>query len=196
VGVIDASRDLSLFTELVELDGGQNRLNPPLSIGDPGQDGWSISGAERAQPVASVGESVSPENGSNKPKRLPHLPIVAGMVRRCAAVGQGRTSVQERDERPVLGTDSGDQFSFLWCLVRQHDHAPRSPRHLFDRACRPHEPRVEHDGRRLCPVIFSRRRSVGQLRGPPFERDDPHRKFERASIERLRELRDSYEIVA
>jgi hypothetical protein len=44
--------------------------------------------------------------------------------------------------------------------------------------------------------MFNRRRSVRQLRGPPLERDDPHREFERASIERLRELRDSYEIVA
>jgi hypothetical protein len=45
-------------------------------------------------------------------------------------------------------------------------------------------------------VIFNRGRSVRELRGPPFERDDPHREFERASIERLGELRDSYEIVA
>jgi hypothetical protein len=45
-------------------------------------------------------------------------------------------------------------------------------------------------------AIFCRRRSVRQLRGPPFERDDPHREFERASIERLRKLRDSDEVVA
>ena len=51
-------------------------------------------------------------------------------------------------------------------------------------------------GRRLGPQIFSRRRSVRQLRSPPVERDDPHREFERASIERLSELGDSYEIVA
>jgi len=48
----------------------------------------------------------------------------------------------------------------------------------------------------LCPVIFSSRRSVRQLRGPPFGRDDPHREIERAPIERLRELRDRYKIVA
>ena len=51
-------------------------------------------------------------------------------------------------------------------------------------------------GRRLCPVIFSRRRSVRQLRGPPLGRDDPHREIERTPIERLRELRDGYKIVA
>lgn len=49
---------------------------------------------------------------------------------------------------------------------------------------------------RLGPQIFSRRRSVRQLRIPPVERDDPHREFERASIERLSELGDSYEILA
>ena len=48
----------------------------------------------------------------------------------------------------------------------------------------------------LCPEIFCRRRSIRQLRGPPFERDDPHRELERASIERLRELRDCDEVVA
>jgi hypothetical protein len=51
-------------------------------------------------------------------------------------------------------------------------------------------------GKRLCPEIFSCRRSVRKLCGPPFEWDDPHREFERASIERLRELRDGYEVVA
>jgi hypothetical protein len=51
-------------------------------------------------------------------------------------------------------------------------------------------------GSRLGLQIFSRRRSVRQLRSPPVERDDPHREFERASIERLSELGDSYEIVA
>jgi hypothetical protein len=65
---------------------------------------------------------------------------------------------------------------------------------------RAHVLRLECSGRwptrRLCPVIFSRRGSVGQLRGPPFGRDDPHREVERAPIERLRELRDGYEIVA
>ena len=50
-------------------------------------------------------------------------------------------------------------------------------------------------GGRLGPQIFCRRRSVRQLRSPPVERDDPHREFERASIERLSELGDSYEIV-
>lgn len=50
-------------------------------------------------------------------------------------------------------------------------------------------------GGRLGPQIFSRRRSVRQLRSPPVERDDPHGEFERASIERLSELGDSYEIV-
>jgi hypothetical protein len=44
--------------------------------------------------------------------------------------------------------------------------------------------------------FFGCRRSVRQLRGPPFERDDPHRELERASIERLRQLRDSDKIVA
>ena len=44
--------------------------------------------------------------------------------------------------------------------------------------------------------MLSCRRSVRQLRGPPFERDDLHRELEGASIERLRELRDSYKIVA
>jgi hypothetical protein len=51
-------------------------------------------------------------------------------------------------------------------------------------------------GGRLGPRIFSRGRSVRQLRSPPVERDDPQREFERASIERLSELGDSYEIVA
>jgi len=51
-------------------------------------------------------------------------------------------------------------------------------------------------GRRLGPQTFSRRWSVGQLCSPPVERDDPHREFGRASIERLSELGDSYEIVA
>ena len=50
--------------------------------------------------------------------------------------------------------------------------------------------------RRLRRQIFSRRRSVRQLRSPPVERDDPEREFEGASIERLSELRDGYEIVA
>jgi hypothetical protein len=45
-------------------------------------------------------------------------------------------------------------------------------------------------------MIFSRRRSVRQLRGPPFGRDDPHRELERAPVERLRELRDRDKIVA
>jgi hypothetical protein len=51
-------------------------------------------------------------------------------------------------------------------------------------------------GGRLGPQIFSGGRSVRQLRSPPVERDDPQREFERASIERLGELGDSYEIVA
>jgi hypothetical protein len=51
-------------------------------------------------------------------------------------------------------------------------------------------------GTRLGPHPFSGRRSVGQLRSPPVERDDPQCEFERVSIERLGELRDSYEIVA
>ena len=45
-------------------------------------------------------------------------------------------------------------------------------------------------------AIFCRRGSIRQLRGPPFERDDPHRELERASIERLRELRDCDQVVA
>lgn len=49
---------------------------------------------------------------------------------------------------------------------------------------------------RLGPQIFSRRRPVRQLHSPPVERDDPHREFERASIERLSKLGDSYEIHA
>src|SRR4029077_2084910 len=58
---------------------------------------------------------------------------------------------------------------------------------------------IDHLGRkprrrRLGPQIFSRRRSLRQLRSPPVERDDPHREFERASIERLSELGDGYEI--
>ena len=65
---------------------------------------------------------------------------------------------------------------------------------------RAHVLRLECSGRwptrRLCPVIFSRRGSVGQLRGPPFGRDDPHRELERAPVERLRELRDRDKIVA
>jgi len=48
----------------------------------------------------------------------------------------------------------------------------------------------------LCPLMVSRRRSVRQLRGPPFGRDDPHREVEGAPIERLGELGDSDEIVA
>jgi hypothetical protein len=46
------------------------------------------------------------------------------------------------------------------------------------------------------PQVFSRRGSVRKLRLPPVERDDPHCEFERASIERLSELGDSYEVVA
>src|SRR5205823_12055212 len=41
-----------------------------------------------------------------------------------------------------------------------------------------------------------RRRSVRQLRCPPFDRDDPHRELERDSIEGLGELGDGDEIVA
>jgi hypothetical protein len=55
------------------------------------------------------------------------------------------------------------------------------------------QPRQE---RPLGPQIFSRRWSVRQLRNPPVERDDPQREFERASIERLSQLGDRYEIVA
>jgi hypothetical protein len=51
-------------------------------------------------------------------------------------------------------------------------------------------------GMRLGPQIFSRRRSVRQLRSPPVERDDPPRELERASIERLSELGDSHEILS
>jgi hypothetical protein len=48
----------------------------------------------------------------------------------------------------------------------------------------------------LRPLMVSRRGSVGQLRGPPFGRDDPHREVEGAPIERLRELGDSDGVVA
>lgn len=44
--------------------------------------------------------------------------------------------------------------------------------------------------------IFSRGRSIRQLRSPPFERDDPHRQCERDLIERLGELGDRHEVVA
>jgi hypothetical protein len=43
---------------------------------------------------------------------------------------------------------------------------------------------------------LSRRRSVGQLRNPPIERDNPHREFEPALIKRLGGLGDRDEIVA
>ena len=64
------------------------------------------------------------------------------------------------------------------------------PRAFYESECGP------GFGRRLGPQIFSRRRSVRQLRSPPVERDDPQREFERASIERLSELGNSYEILA
>ena len=62
----------------------------------------------------------------------------------------------------------------------------------------PSDQEFPHDDpwRRFPVARTSGRRSVRQLCGPPFERDDLHRQLERAPIERLRELRDSYKIVA
>src|SRR3954447_20611053 len=45
-------------------------------------------------------------------------------------------------------------------------------------------------------ILWAGRRAIGQLRSPPFDRDDPHREVERAPIERLRELGDGDQVVA
>src|SRR5581483_11136851 len=50
---------------------------------------WSTCGAERAQTVATGGKSLSPENGSNKPKPLPSVAVSCVhkyMVRRGSTV--------------------------------------------------------------------------------------------------------------
>jgi uncharacterized membrane protein YbhN (UPF0104 family) len=52
------------------------------------------------------------------------------------------------------------------------------------------------DRARLGRQIFSCRRSVRQLRGPPVEWDDAHRELERDLIKRLGELGDRHEVVA
>jgi hypothetical protein len=50
------------------------------SVARADNSGWSLYGAQRAQPVASGGKWNGFENGSNKPKPLPQ--VATGCLRR------------------------------------------------------------------------------------------------------------------
>jgi hypothetical protein len=75
---------------------GQRVVRIPLSIGDLAK-GWSVYGAQRAQPVATGGKLDTPENRSNKPIRnrwQPTATIPERMVRRGSPVRVRKRALQ------------------------------------------------------------------------------------------------------
>src|SRR5438132_10774051 len=93
---LDANDPLS--TEKVSSSKPRGRTAPErLSPSGIGPQGWSIYGAQRAQPVATGGKWPTPENGSNRPignRWQPTATVSQRMVRRGSTVRVRQRALQ------------------------------------------------------------------------------------------------------